>query len=315
MSSYFRNFPKVDYRFGDENTTTQFQHLGTYVDIIDQVKDYSVYYQTFDIRNGERPEQLSYYLYGNNDHYWTFYLLNDHLRTNGWPIRDADLFPKAQQYYPNYVSMTFGVIQKQGAKVIDDGNSVSVQWLPLDEQLPLCMSETFKIGNYVYFPSSKTAGKILNIDQKLGAITHDAEGVRDASVDRMVESIPEEEYLRVKSDPEYIPAIRYETLELYKNYDEFDAPHHYEDFDGNWIYPELSSTYPNSFIVNGYVDPANEMNPVASLTPVDNINSINSVSNFQRLIEANDRQKVISVINRDNIAQIVSEFNRLLKIG
>lgn len=314
MSSYFRNFPKVDYKFGDETTTTQFQHLGTYVDIIDQVKQYSVYYQTYNIRNGERPEQLSYYLYGNNDHYWTFYLLNDHLRTNGWPIRDADLFPKAQQYYPNYVSMTFGVVQKQGLKLYDDGNGVSVIWVPLDEMMPLCMSTTFKEGNYVYFSSSKTAGQIISIDQKLGAVTHDAEGVRDASVDRTMETISEEDYLQVKEDSEYIPQKRYEVIELYKNYDEVDAPHHYEDVDGNWIYPELSEKYPNSFIVDGFVNPNTEKNPVASMSASD-INSINSVSNFQRLIERNDEQKIISVINRDNIARIVSEFNRLLQTG
>lgn len=314
MSNYFRNFPKVDYRFGDETTTTQFQHLGTYVDIIDQVKEYSVYYQSYNIKNGERPEQLSYFLYGNDTHYWTFYLLNDHLRTNGWPVRDADLFPKAKQYYPNYVSMTFGVVQKQGLKLYDDGNGVSVVWVPLDEMLPLCMSTTFKEGNYVYFSSSKVAGQILKVDQKLGAITHTAEGVRDASVDRTMESISEEDYLEVKADPEYIPQKRYEVLELYKNYDEVDAPHHYEDVDGNWIYPPMSEKYPNSFNVTGFMDPNTEKNPVASMS-VSDINSINSVSNFQRTIELNDEQKIISVINRDNIGRIVSEFNRLLQIG
>ena len=314
MSNYFRNFPIVDYKFGDESSTTRFQHLGTYVDIIDQVKDYSVYYQSYNIRNGERPETLSYALYKNTDYYWTFYLLNDHLRTNGWPIRDADLFPKAKQYYPNTVSMTYGVAQKQGLKLYDDGNKVSVVWYPLGELTPLCMSETFKEGSYVYFASSKTAGQILNIDQKLGAITHNAEGVRDASVDRTMETITEEDCIQVKADPEYVPQKRYEVIELYKNYDEIDAPHHYEDVDGNWIYPEMSDKYPNSFIVEPFANPNLENTPVASMS-VNDISTINSVSNYQRLIESNDQQKIISVINRDNIGQIVSEFNRLLQIG
>ena len=100
MSSYFRNFPVVDYKFGNEYTTSTFQHLGTYVDIIDQVKDYSVYYQTYNIRNGERPETLSYALYRNTDYYWTFYLLNDHLRENGWPIRDADVYDQGTEVLP-----------------------------------------------------------------------------------------------------------------------------------------------------------------------------------------------------------------------
>jgi hypothetical protein len=171
MSNYFKKFPKVDYYFGDEPTTTQFQHLGTFVDILDQIKEYGVYYETYNIRNGERPEQLSYSLYGDVNHYWTFYLLNDKLREKGWPIRDADVYPKAQKYYPNKVSHVTGVVQKQGLKLYDDGNGVSVVWVPLDELLPMSMSTTFRVGNYVYFKSSKVAGKILAIDHKMGAIT------------------------------------------------------------------------------------------------------------------------------------------------
>ena len=38
MSNYFQDFPVVDYYFGDEETTTRFQHLGTAVDILEQVK-------------------------------------------------------------------------------------------------------------------------------------------------------------------------------------------------------------------------------------------------------------------------------------
>lgn len=296
MSSYFRNFPKVDYRFGNESTTSAFQHLGTYVDVIDQVKEYSVYYQTYNIRNGERPEQLSYTLYRDPDYYWTFYLLNDHLRERGWPIRDADLYAKAQKYYPNKVSHVTGVVQKQGLKLYDDGNGVSVVWVPLDELLPMCKSTTFRVGNYVYFRSSKVAGQILAIDQKMGAITHDAMGIRSESVDRTIETISEEDAMKVKADPDYEPVARYETMEVEKNYDEFDAPHHYEDTDGNWIWPDWAEKYPNA------------LNRAT-------VNTVNSISNYQRLTELNVEQQVISVIKQDSINQIIAEFNRLLVTG
>ena len=293
MSSYFRNFPTVDYKFGNETTTTNFQHLGTYVDIIDQVKDYSVYYQTYNIKNGERPETLSYALYRNTDYYWTFYLLNDHLRTNGWPIRDADVYPKAQKYYPNKVSHVTGVVQKQGPRLYDDGDGVNVLWLPLDELVPLCKSETFKVGNYIYFPSTKVAGQILAIDQKLGAITHDALGIRSATTDNQMETISAEDAAKVNADPSYIPLQRYEVMEIEENYDEFDAPHHYEDASGNWIYPTWVAKYPNAL-------------------DRSNLNTVNSISNYQRLLELNVEQQVISVIKQDSINQIIAEFNRLL---
>ena len=113
---------------------------------------------------------------------------------------------KAQKYYPNKVSLTSLVLcRRQGLKLYDDGNGVSVVWVPLDELLPLCKSTTFKVGNYVYFKSSKVAGKILSIDQKMGAITHDAMGIRSASVDRTMETITEEDALKVMADPDYEP--------------------------------------------------------------------------------------------------------------
>ncbi len=68
MWDYFKNFPVVNYNFGDEKTSTEFQHIGTAVDILEQVRPFNVYYQNYVIQNGERPEQLSYKLYGHTNH-------------------------------------------------------------------------------------------------------------------------------------------------------------------------------------------------------------------------------------------------------
>ena len=167
-------------------------------------------------------------------------------------------------------------------------------WTPLNELLPLCKSEHFKVGEYVYFKlRQEVAGKILAIDQRLGSITHTAQGIRSASVDNQIESIDEEEALMVMADPTYIPKVRYETMEVERNYDEFDAPHHYEDVDGNWIYPDYNATYPNAL-------------------DRTTVNTVNSISNYQRLTELNEEQQIISVIKQDSINQIVAEFDRLL---
>ena len=50
MSDYFKNFPVVDYKFGDETTPVQFQHIGTAVDILEQVRPFNVYYQNYSER-------------------------------------------------------------------------------------------------------------------------------------------------------------------------------------------------------------------------------------------------------------------------
>ena len=288
MSDYFREFPVVDYRFGDETTTTRFQHLGTYVDVIDQVKDYSVYYNTYNILNGERPEQVSYKLYGSPNYYWTFYLLNDHLRQSGWPVRDADLFTKIQKYYPNTV-ITTSAVSLEMKPVAENG---SVVYYPTEAQQPLSKSKHFKTDNYIYFPKSKVAGKILKVDQRMGMVYTDAKGVR--SLDTMMEIITESDAMSVIADSTFIPSVRLEEMEIVKVYDEWDAPHHYEDASGDWIYPTYSGTYPH---------------------PIDqsSVNTVQSVSNFDRIGSLNDQQKTISVIKRDVIDTISSELVKLLR--
>jgi hypothetical protein len=82
-------------------------------------------------------------------------------------------------------------------------------------------------------------------------------------------------------------------MEIEQNYDEFDAPHHYEDVDGNWIWPDWADKYPNALNRN-------------------TVNTVNSISNYQRLVEQNQDQQIISVLKRDAMNTVIREFNRLL---
>ena len=104
--SYFRNFPLVDYNFGNEISSALFQNLTTYVDLVDRVSDDISVYETYTIMDGERPDSLSYKLYGSTDYYWTFYFLNESLRKQGWPIGQQEVYTLGAKYYPNTVVST-----------------------------------------------------------------------------------------------------------------------------------------------------------------------------------------------------------------
>lgn len=106
MSTYFRNVPYVPYRFGDRKTITAHQDLSVYVDLIDQVKNREAFYQKYEIMDGDRPDTLSYRLYNTTAYYWTFFLLNDNLREQGWPLSYSDLLTFVQKKYPNTVLTT-----------------------------------------------------------------------------------------------------------------------------------------------------------------------------------------------------------------
>ena len=114
MSNYFQNFPLVGYKFGNEPTFTPFQNISAYNHIIDEVIDDTSFYTTYTIEDGDRPDVLSYKLYGTVDYYWTFYFLNNDIRESGWPLSNLDVFEKAKTHYPHRVVTTKAGLGQDG---------------------------------------------------------------------------------------------------------------------------------------------------------------------------------------------------------
>ena len=108
--SHFKNFPKVFYNFGSEIDSVIFQKLGTYVDIIDQVRDDITIYSDYTILDGDRPDILSYNLYGNIQYYWLIFYVNDALREEGWPLTANEVQEQMEKYYPHDFIRTLSLI-------------------------------------------------------------------------------------------------------------------------------------------------------------------------------------------------------------
>ena len=104
--SYFTNFPFVNYVFGNQPGPTIFQNMGVYVDLLDIAKDDAAFYTYYDIQNGDRPDQVSQKLYGRSDLHWTFAIMNDNIKIQGWPLSYNDLLQKAKDDYPNVTITT-----------------------------------------------------------------------------------------------------------------------------------------------------------------------------------------------------------------
>ncbi len=129
--SYFREFPKEFYQFVNGDTALM-QNLSLYIDIVDQVKENSSFYKNYYIRDGERPDNVSHKLYENPRLHWTFYLMNDHIREQGWPLTKTSIVEKAQEDFPNLTlntqddidmfSKVTTVVSQSGAK----GNLVHI---------------------------------------------------------------------------------------------------------------------------------------------------------------------------------------------
>lgn len=208
-TKYFRNFNLVNYRFGDNEAPVLFDNITQYVDIIDQIKDQVSFYNRYTIVSGERPDTLSYELYGTTDYYWTFYFLNDHIREQGWPIPDYELLAQAQIKYP-YRTVT----------------------------TETDISSSFKIGTTVTGTQSGTTGVVVRRRLDLGQLIINTGGDNFNTLAQNNEFIS-----YIDTDGTFYSAG------VLKESAQYDSVHHYEDVNGNYVdidpydQANLSSSY------------------------------------------------------------------------
>lgn len=139
---FFNDFAKVQYKFGNEIDPVVFQDISIYSDVADQVKDSVSFLNIHTIQEGFRPDQVSIQLYGTSLYYWTFFLLNDNLRQQGWPLTRHELSEYIKKAFPN--------------------TTLTIR----DVDLPT----KFKVGQTVTGGTSGASGKIIRRNLQLGQI-------------------------------------------------------------------------------------------------------------------------------------------------
>lgn len=277
-TTFFKDFPKVDYRFGDNEQPVRWQDLSVYIDTFDQVQEYGTFYTDYQIQNPERPDQVSMKLYNTPDYYWTFFLMNDHLREQGWPISNTLLYEQAKRYYPNICIITNGIYIN----------------LATNDVRPMSVSPTLRPGTYVRFKEDNLVGKILRVDQDLGMYHIECSELPKRSNQMVSIGAKEGEALfnGETVSEQFINEV--DAASIVKRFNQFDAPHHYEDVNGEWIYPTYSSTAP-------------------FLMDQESVTTRQSVTYYDRLVEENEIARGIKVLKPDTVEQVVDEYKKLLK--
>lgn len=105
------------------------------VDINNLNEDKVSYYTYYNIQNGDRPDIISQKLYGNPNYYWTFFILNDQLKTgisNSWPLASADLENMISNEYDEYSAIVISPELTFQNRLAEGHGDFSV--IPLDSQ-------------------------------------------------------------------------------------------------------------------------------------------------------------------------------------
>jgi hypothetical protein len=211
-ANYFRNFGTVGYRFGDGETISFFKNITQNVTVLEAARNNATSYNLYTVMSGERPDTLSYKLYGTVDYYWTFYIVNEHLRESGWPIPSYDLLDEAKSKYP-YRTVTTN----------DDVTSFSGD------------SERFAVGQTVSGNSSSTIGTIVRKIPEMGQLIINTGTIPNTNKFNESENIS---YRDIDGNTQSATLVRESS--------QYDSVHHYEDSDGEWQDFTIGS-YPQSF--------------------------------------------------------------------
>lgn len=88
-NNFFARFPTIQYDMDGTGSLLTLTNITKNVDVNDIFANNTSFYTYYDIMDGERPDTVSFRLYDTPSYYWTFFILNNDLRTglnNGWPL-------------------------------------------------------------------------------------------------------------------------------------------------------------------------------------------------------------------------------------
>ena len=192
---YFKDFQDIFYNFGNEAQPTLVQNISRYVDVMDQIKDDISFLTFYTIQEGYRPDQVSIQLYDTPLYYWTFYLLNDNIRQQGWPMDNHEFQTYIKKIFPNTTVTTRQNIStkfKVGQTITGNTSGVSGKIIRRNTDLGQIIVEgkpNFRTSGEI-FTSTNSSGDLESIIAISSSDEHnaanyytDASGICDLSID------------------------------------------------------------------------------------------------------------------------------------
>lgn len=271
---FFQQFPKTQFDFEGKGIDTTIVDLFRFIKAEDVLQDDLSVYAYYMVRNGDRPDVVSDVLYGTPDYYWTFFILNEHLKSgiSGWPMSTEAFETYMDEEYPGTVIITRPQIVRDGFGLITEYRN--------------SLAGKFTIGETITGLQSGATGRLVSKDTQLSQLL----------VQDVTGSFIPNEFIRGSSSNNQVTSYAVTSHR--------DAPHHYENAAGlisyNALYIDESKLYVNGSYVNNTVDPA--------VTD----SALNPVSNYEYESQLNDDRANIRVVRPGQIYDFVKTFKEKL---
>ncbi len=146
--SFFNQFPKITYDFASDGIDTKIIDIFRYIKPSDISLDDISLYQFYQIQSGDRPDIVSQQLYGTPEYYWTFFIINEQLKTglSGWPM--------STEVFEDYIDLEYSGI------VLETTPSITIDPDGLVTGQPGSLAGLFSIGETVTGVTSGATGTV-----------------------------------------------------------------------------------------------------------------------------------------------------------
>jgi hypothetical protein len=104
---YFNKFKKIPYEINGDGVIRDLVNLATYTSVGTKLQDNIAFYSYYTIKDGDRPDNVAYELYGDESLYWIFFLVNPTLRNMfaDWPRSSSDILELVKAKYPTFTGI------------------------------------------------------------------------------------------------------------------------------------------------------------------------------------------------------------------
>jgi hypothetical protein len=324
---FFNKFPLVAYDLEDNNQLSLLTDFFHYVAKDDDRIAPLLNYEQYNILDGQRPDNVSFNLYGNEAYHWTFFILNDRLKKgiSSWPLSYYQWRQWVTDNYEDKVVLTF----------FPEFTSTPVTVIGSTTYLNLVNNDNYLSGIDFTQANLKLQGVTTGITSKV--LTYDmntlqawcvdldgnpqdfstdtsyrllyTETDKDTRVDFLLSMI---EYFRLNKQAEY-RTFNYEIdlNEIIPLSDDY-----FDYFQTNFLDNLTFSVYDNRSYYPAWEAPKKFIDPETD-TEISHLDGLDALStNFQNHFDYEDEQRFedqrINVISPQYIGEFSREFKRLI---
>lgn len=277
---FFQQFPKTVFDFQNNGIDTKIIDIFRFVKAEDIVSDDLSIYTYYQIRNGDRPDIVSSLIYKTPEYYWTFFILNEHLKTglSGWPM--------STEQFQSYMETEYsGIVITTRPEIVRDGDGKITEYRN-------SLADRFFIGETVTGSRSGATGRVVSKDAQLSQLV-----LADVTGNFIGDGVDDFESITGSTSQDSVASFRI--------YSEGDAPHHYEDVNGNISY---NSLYINESKIytpgSGYT--------IVPLDPAVSDTVLDAVSNYEYELQLNDERANIRIVRPSAIFDFANTFKEKL---